>query len=130
MFPSVKTRFASAARRSFDVALEFATLGEYRLPEQLTAPSRRPRALPSGPNSDVPLRPRATRLRPATAAARRLRPDSPPRPISSHTGMRGMAFDASGIRPSRRGRTRAGSARPAPQPCLVADAGGSETMGG
>src|SRR4051794_9830327 len=130
MFPSVKTRFASAARRSFDVALEFAPLGEYRLPEEPAPHSRRPRALPSSPASDAPLRPRATRLRPATAAGRRLRPEAPLRPISPHTGMRGMAFDARDTRPARRGRTRAGSARPRPQPCLVADTGGPGTMGG
>src|SRR4051812_33806153 len=107
MFPSVKTRFASAARRSFDVALEFATLGEYRLPEELGAglrghrtPTSTPTPTPTPtPKADAPLRPRATRLRPATAAARRLRPEPPPRPLASHTGMRGMAFDANGARP-------------------------------
>jgi hypothetical protein len=151
MFPSVKTRFASAARRSFDLALEFATLGEYGLgeaaglPEEGTdrrGPSRRARparksaarehAAPAvnvpAPAAEQRARPRATRLRPATPAARRLRPEAPLQRISARTGMRALALDAHGSQGRRGGRQRAGSARPQPQPCLVGDAGGSAPM--
>src|SRR3954451_8588797 len=125
MFPSMKSRFATAARRSFDLALEFATLGEYGLPED---PAPRPRMSARRPSAELPARPRATRLRPATAAARRLRAVEPSRqPVSSHAAMRNMAFDANGVRPAARGRSRAGAAAPPPQPCLVAEAGGLGT---
>jgi hypothetical protein len=127
MFPSAKTRFTSAFRRSFDLALEFATLGEYRLSEAPLAPPMpsRPARSTSGSEIEVRVRPRATRLRPATAAARRLSPEVHPRRISARTGVRALAFDAHGAHPTRRVRHRAGSARPAPQPCLVADPAGS-----
>jgi hypothetical protein len=123
MFPSVKTRFATAARRSFDVALEFATLGEYRLPpEPEPAPVAGPIAL-SG--AEPRMRVRATRLRPATAAARRLRPEAPPQRISARTGVRTLAFDARSTEPRRGPRTRSGSASARPQPCLVGNPGAS-----
>jgi hypothetical protein len=147
MFPSVKIRFATAARRGFDVALEFATLGEYRLPAEPALPDaavRRarvtsaravrpsaPAARPSASTAPEPrVRPRATRLRPATAAARRLRPEAPPQRISARTGVRTLAFDARGSEPRRGTRTRAGSASARPQPCLVGDPGGSGAMRG
>jgi hypothetical protein len=128
MFPSAKTRFASAARRGFDLAIEFATLGEYRLPpvpEPVRA--RRPRPVAA---TAVSVRQRPTALRPATAAARRLQPIPPASErISTHSGVRALAFDPRGQRrPRRGGRTRAGAARPLPQPCLVAEAGGSAAM--
>src|SRR4051812_33536965 len=98
MFPSVKSRFATAARRGFDLAIEFATLGEYGLaateePAAVGAAERaasryaarraqRSRAATAvvavggvgvgGGAAGAPLGPR--RLRPATAAARRLQP--------------------------------------------------------
>jgi hypothetical protein len=71
MFPSVKTRFASAARRSFDLALEFATLGEYRLSEAPPAPRAAPvsprssRTAGAGAPTEVRARPRTTRTRDA-----------------------------------------------------------------
>ena len=128
MFPSAKTRFASAARRGFDLAIEFATLGEYRLPaaaEVVRAGRPRPPAVAASP-----VRPRPSQLRPATAAARRLQPAQPQRErISTHSGMRALAFRAEGARHPRPGsRSRAGAARPRPQPCLVAEAGGSAAM--
>jgi hypothetical protein len=130
MFPSAKTRFASAARRGFDLAIEFATLGEYRLP---AAPQPVPAGTPSTPAVvAAPVRPRPSRVRPATAAARRLQPIQPQpqrQRISAHSGMRALAFRAHGARrPRQAGRSRAGAARPRPQPCLVAEAGGSAAM--
>jgi hypothetical protein len=163
MFPSVKTRFATAARRGFDVALEFATLGEYRLPAEpalpdparvragglsvragglsalasrlesrvggLTVRAGQPNAPVAGPVAPSAAEPRtrvrATRLRPATAAARRLRPEAPPQRISARTGVRILAFDARSTEPRRGPRTRGGSASARPQPCLVGDPGAS-----
>src|SRR3954466_2353526 len=129
MFPSAKTRFAAAARRGFGLAVEFATLGEYQV-AQAPEPLRRARPLP--PPASAPVRPRANTLRPATAAARRLQPLQPQRErISSHSGMRALAFDARRTRKTALvGRKRAGAARPRPQPCLVAEAGGSGAMDG
>jgi hypothetical protein len=149
MFPSVKTRFSAAARRGFDLAIEFATLGEYGAgsvvgePSSGTARTRAARenrpGLAVAANAANP--PRAKRLRPATAAARRLQPAAaaarrlqpvaaprrvlhaaPAQRISTRSGMRGLAFDAKEVRPLPGRRKRAGSARPRPQPCLVADA--------
>jgi hypothetical protein len=131
MFPSAKIRFAAAARRGFDLALEFATLGEYRLPEESPSrasaarATRRPTATAATatavPAAELRVRPRATRLRPATAAARRLQPEPSRRSISPHTGVRALALGGEAPKPQRGGRKRAGSARARPQPCLVAD---------
>jgi hypothetical protein len=134
MFPSVKTRFATAARRSFDLALEFATLGEYRLPAEVEPVEvRRSRRAERASAGELRVaadgvaggagRPRANRLRPATAAGRRLQPEVPARRISSHSGVRALAMAAGEPRPLRGGRKRAGAARPTPQPCLVGDSG-------
>jgi hypothetical protein len=137
MFPSAKTRIAAAAVRGLDRAIEFATLGEYRLPvpAQGTQSGERRRdgrfpysgyasaqlsgsgALASG------IRTRPNRLRPATAAARRLQPPVPMQRIPSHSGVRALALSSTGAQPARGARMRAGAARPRPQPCLVADAG-------
>jgi hypothetical protein len=148
MFPSVKTRFSAAARRGLDIAIEFATLGEYRLPQEagptagpaIRAASataagaaaggvrrRTTRApldtrMPSVTAGGIPVRARAIHLRPASAAARRLQPGAPPLRISSHSGVRALAFSAHEPRPLRGGRKRAGAAKPGPQPCLVGDA--------
>src|ERR1700712_231098 len=109
MFPSVKTRFSAAARRGLDLAVEFATLGEYRLPEsahgiagdRLTALAGTPEAPGDGSSrrrsassqwaggvakGAVPARPRARRIAPASAAGRRLQPSAAPLRISSHSG--------------------------------------------
>src|SRR6476661_1916844 len=124
MFPSVKTRFASVARRGFDLAIEFATLGEYAL---AAAPAES-RPKPSlGRVSPVRVRP--SRVKPATPAARRLQPVHQERRISMHAAVKALAFDARGARrPTPGGRKRAGAARPRPQPCLVAEAGGTAAM--
>src|SRR4051812_13326786 len=91
MFPSAKIRFASAARRGFDLAIEFATLGEYAV-----APAVRPRrqgSVPRPAEDGVMLsRPRPTRLKPATAAARRLQPALQARRISTRSAVRALAF--------------------------------------
>src|SRR5215212_4534806 len=141
MFPSAKIRFAAAARRGFDLALEFVTLGEFRLaeephprvtaggptrPDRLARSMRCSNAATSAP--ELRARPRATRLRPATAAARRLQPEPSRRAISAHTGVRALAFDPEAPGPQRGARKRAGSGRPRPQPCLVADQRGPGTM--
>src|SRR4051812_7804986 len=116
MFPSVKTRFSAAARRGFDLAIEFATLGEYGAgsvvgqPSSGTARSRAARENGAGlvVAASAPNPPRAKRLRPATAAARRLQPVAAPRRvlhaapgrrISTRSGMRRLAFDAKEVRP-------------------------------
>src|SRR3954465_3271259 len=127
MFPSVKTRFTSAARRGFDLAIEFATLGEYAL---APAPGS-PAAIAGSPSSravrPVPVRPRPSRVKPATAAARRLQPVQLERRISTRAALRALAFDGSRPQPLRRARRkRAGAATPRPQRCLVAEAGGRQ----
>jgi hypothetical protein len=124
MFPSAKTRFASAARRGFDLAIEFATLGEYALAS--AAQSRQPAPPPPPAAADRPLaiRARPSRVKPASAAARRLQPPQQLRRISIHSAVRELAFDGSGASPpARGGRKRAGAAKPRPQRCLVAEAG-------
>src|SRR4051812_14529488 len=109
MFPSVKTRFSAAARRGFDLAIEFATLGEFGVGSAVGEPSSRTaRSRAAGENrsgsvvaAGAPDAPRAKRLRPATAAARRLQPVAAPgrvlhaapgRRISTRSGMRGLAL--------------------------------------
>lgn len=145
MFPSVKTRLTVAARRGLVLAVEFATLGEYAV-----AAPRQPRAeeavsggsglpfhprdgqlsIPAPPPGVSAARPRAERLRPATAAARRLQPPPPPQRVAPHSGVRALALAGDGPAPRRAGRTRAGAARPRPQPCLVAESGVPRTMRG
>src|SRR3954453_8488164 len=126
MFPSVKTRFASAARRGFGLAIDFATLGEYAL---APAPSSRAAAPGSPPQPAIrplPLRPRPSRGKPATPAARRLQPAQRERRISTRTAVLALAFDGSGPQPPPGRRKRAGAATPRPQRCLVAEAGGRQ----
>jgi hypothetical protein len=127
MFPSVKTRFASAARRGFDLAVEFATLGEYAL-----VPAAQPREAAPGAHAipaarAVGVRPRPSRVKPATPAARRLQPAWQERRISARTAVFAPAFDGSAPgSPQRAGRKRAGAPTPRPQHCLVAEAGGRQ----
>ena len=149
MFPSVKTRFSAAARRGLDLAIEFATLGEYgagsavadpvsgaaeaRTANAGTTRARAARESRSGSlvAASAANAPRAKRLRPATAAARRMQPVAAPRRvlrvaparrIPTRSGMRGLAFGAETVRPAGGSRKRAGAAKPRPQPCLVAEA--------
>jgi hypothetical protein len=160
MFPSVKTRLSLAARRGIDLAIEFSTLGEYRLPASESpggssveppgggagigvggATALTAATITVGADTDIgdatalnvargPGRPRAARLRPATAAARRLQPVAPPRRIASHSGVRALALAGSRPEPRRGARARGGAASPRPQPCLVSDAGAGRTMRG
>src|SRR5436190_15495187 len=126
MFPSVKTRVTSAARRGFGLAIEFATLGEYALVADAGVGPRREtagRAAPPHP----PVRPRPTRLKPATPAARRLQRPQQERRVSTRSGVRALVFDVAGPHvPPRAGRKRAGAAGPRPQQCLVAEVGGRQ----
>jgi hypothetical protein len=126
MFPSVKTRFTSAARRGFDLAIEFATLGEYALAHARSRPDTA--ESPSSPAvRAVPIRLRPSRVKPATPAARRLQPAQRESRISTRSAVRALAFDGSGPKPPRRARrTRAGAPTPRPQRCLVAEAGGRQ----
>src|SRR2546423_8331541 len=112
MFPSVKTRFASAARRGFDLAVEFATLGEFGLSADAADPP------PKSPvTRPTPIRVRPSRVKPATPAARRLQPVHQRQRISTHSGVRELAFDIRGPRRAlRRRRTPAGAPQPPPPP--------------
>src|SRR3954449_12088075 len=132
MFPSAKTRFATAARRGFDLAIEFATLGEYEIasaPGSRHVVARVPAGppAPAGPSGRAAsIRPRPSRVKPATPAARRLQPVHQERRISTHSAVRALAFDGSGPAPPRRLRKRAGAADARLQRCLVAEAGGRQ----
>src|SRR3954452_8640359 len=127
MFPSAKTRFASAARRGFDLAIEFATLGEYALAPAAEVNGAREASRAALVARSGPIRPRPTRVKPATPAARRLQPAQQQRPIPAHSGVRALALDRSGLQPPpRAARKRAGAAPPRPQRCLVAEAGGRQ----
>lgn len=109
MFPPLRDR----AARALDLAIEFATLGEYRLdapasgPLAPAGPARggARRAEPAGRRSGAPARP-APRMLPAArlvtpgTAAARLR-QAPP-----HAAL---------TKPAK--RSRGGSVEPVPQPC-------------
>src|SRR3954447_3822528 len=96
MFPSLKTRFrggrsgwGAAFWHGADRAVEFATLGEYGLLEAVSAPAE---SAPPVPPQRQSVRP--SRLRPATAAARRLQPPTPARVrVTPHAAMRSLALD-------------------------------------
>src|SRR3954454_19088528 len=102
MFPSVKTRFTSAARRGFDLAIEFATLGEYALAPAArsggaaaapTSPAAPAAPLPPPPAArGVPTWPRGTRVTPATPVAVPLHRAPPERRISALAAVRALAF--------------------------------------
>ncbi len=126
MFPTPSHPLRARFQRAADRVIEFATLGEYGLPEAEEQPdlSRHDlaRVLPREPAIVRVGRARADRVRPATAAAR-LREQAPValRPTSTRVALRSMALASSGSasRPPH-ARTREGAVRPAPQPCLVA----------
>lgn len=126
MFPTPSHPFRARFQRAADRVIEFATLGEYGLPEAEEAPDpgrhEFSRVLPREPAIVRTGRARADRIRPATAAGR-LREEAPatPRPTSTRVALRSMALASSGTasRPPQ-ARTREGAVRPAPQPCLVA----------
>jgi hypothetical protein len=118
MFPLLRNR----AARALDVAIEFATLGEYRLavsPAQ-GAPARGARrAVPAERRDGAPARPAARLLEPASAAGRRPVPDPRlrPAPIAGGAAMAQLALDGAGLVPTPPVRVRGGAAAPPPQPC-------------
>ena len=131
MFPLLRNR----AARALDVAIEFATLGEYRLADPVApgAPARgaNRRAVPAEPPTGAPARPAARLIAPASAAAVRLRPPAPappaltgptrsrPRPsLPVAEGVAQLALDFDGTVPTPAVRSRGGAAAPAPQPCV------------
>jgi hypothetical protein len=109
MFPSVKSRFATAARRGFDLAIEFATLGEYGLTpadepaavsiSERSASRRGTPGVDAAAAAATPLR--ARRLRPATAAARRLQPPASAARAANSSPPRRSPVAANGSPPRR-----------------------------
>ena len=132
MFPLLRNR----AARALDVAIEFATLGEYRWEESptLDAPARgaNRRAVPAEPHPGAPARPAARLIAPASAAALRLRPAPTPAPVTgpvrsrpkppkpAPTGLAQLALDFEGTVATPPTRTRGGAPPVAPQPCETA----------
>lgn len=138
MFPNLTDNLAGAVLMGLDVAVEFATLGEFRLVDPaLAAPApAEPGAAPMmrRPKRSAAIRTEdATLPRPATAAARANAPDLPLKRRVKPTAPT-VAVPAS---PRRRGgqvprpvkplrvpaqpvrRTRAGAVQPATQLCLA-----------
>jgi hypothetical protein len=121
MFEARETRFSDLLRRSLDCALEFATLGEYRLrtrrralDSDLAAPRR---SAATGRSAAV----RARVVMPATAAGR-MRNELLLEAAVADRGCEGRGRrDAPGAS-RQRSRKRDGAAAPAPQPCLWAEA--------
>jgi hypothetical protein len=120
--------FPARLLRGIDLAIEFATLGEYGL-VPVPAP-----VTPAGFSVDLSgiggSQATSGRLAPATPAARRLeaareaRPASKPplsTPLASRRVLRSNTFGPA-HRPAPRMRKRAGAAPARPQPCLVAEA--------
>src|SRR3954471_11969804 len=88
MFPAARTPLSTRLRRGFDLAVQFATLGEYGVAlEEPVRPHRAPRRPP--PGSWRPPR-RAIEVAPATAAARRRA--EPPRRLSTPAEVRSLAL--------------------------------------
>jgi hypothetical protein len=125
MFPTAHTPLSSRLRRGIDLAVQFATLGEYGVLEGAAvgtlpppAPGTAARVAPPPPGGYR--RERAARtagaVRPATAAARRR--NEPPRRVSTRAAVRSLALrPAPGAAP--RPRQRVGQAPPRPQPCVA-----------
>src|SRR5947209_19102514 len=120
MFEGCGARFGDLLLRGIDCALEFATLGEYRL----AAP---PATVRTGGTTPPKQRvsPLARAVMPATPAAR-LRLE-----LATQAAARDRACEARSVSARRtravdaapRGRTRGGAASPPPQPCLWASDG-------
>jgi hypothetical protein len=115
MFEAPGARFGDLLMRGLDCAIEFATLGEYRLGP---APADVATTAPS--TSREADRPLARTVMPATPAARK-RVEA-----AARAAARDRACEARGAIERRvraldgppRRRTRGGSASPPPQPCL------------
>jgi hypothetical protein len=144
MFPLLRTR----AARALDVAIEFATLGEYRLADPVApvAPARgaRRRAEPTERREGVPVRPAARLVVPASAAARLATagagapPVGPaleagpapgphpeearlrPTPLEPASSIKQLALDGLGPVAKPQVRTRGGAAPTPTQPCETA----------
>ena len=132
MFPLLRNR----AARVLDVAIEFATLGEYRLADPVApvAPARGARrvggAAPADRHDGVPARPAARLVGPASAAARRVAagagapPVGParrrPTPVEPPSSIKALALGGDGVVAKPPVRARGGAAPPAPQPCETA----------
>jgi hypothetical protein len=133
MFPLLRNR----AARALDVAIEFATLGEYRLADPVApvAPARgaRRRAEPAERREGVPARPAARLVAPASAAARFAAPvagQAPPphleatrlrpAPLASPSSIEQLALDGHGVVATPATRARGGAAVVVPQPCETA----------
>ncbi|HEX8051579.1 MAG TPA: hypothetical protein VF517_01190 [Thermoleophilaceae bacterium] len=130
MFPLLRTR----AARVLDVAIEFATLGEYRLEDPIApvAPARGATrgTEPAERLHGASVRPAARLVAPASAAAVRLRPapapavpgpvrtrPKPASPLQDVGAIKQLALDFDGALPRPAVRTRGGAAPAAPQPC-------------
>ena len=139
MFPLLRNR----AARALDVAIEFATLGEYRWEESPTrgAPARgaNRRAVPAEHRDGAPARPAARLVAPASAAGRLSAPANAagrlvapanaagratlpparlrPLPIAGGAGIKQLALDFEGLVAAPPVRARGGAAQPAPQAC-------------
>jgi hypothetical protein len=136
MFPLLRTR----AARALDVAIEFATLGEFRLADPVApvAPARgaRRRAEPADRREGVPARPAARLVVPASAAARLVAagagapPVGPPLlphaeqarlrrvPVPEPSGVKRLALEFEGPVASPPVRARGGAALAPPPPCV------------
>ena len=141
MFPLLRNR----AARVLDVAIEFATLGEYRLADPVApvAPARgaRRRAEPAERREGVPARPAARLVVPASAAARLAAagagapPVGPPvvaapahpeearlrlAPLAEPAAIKDLALGGDGTVARPPVRARGGAAPAPPQPCETA----------
>ena len=126
MFPTTRTPLSTRLRRGVDLAVQFATLGEYGVateaPAQPQAPLRDPRQLsraPRRPAAPVAWRParRAITVEPATAAARRRA--EPARRLPTRVVVRSLALSSAPADAQPRPRKRVGQPEPRPQPCVA-----------
>jgi hypothetical protein len=130
MFPTHESHpVREALRRGIDLAVEFATLGEYPLLAAEEEPADR--WAPPRPPAPEALPPRSSAVRPASAAAlRRSRArgpapsapaDRPPPVEAAHPAVRGRGGGCGPVRTRLTGRARDGAAPAPPQPCVSAD---------
>ena len=127
MFPLLRNH----AARALEVAIEFATLGEYRLADPVApvAPARgaRRRAEPVERREGVPARPAARLVVPASAAAQLAASGAgaPPvgaarvrrSPMQDPSSITELALAGEGLVATPPVRARGGMAPAAPQPC-------------
>src|SRR5688572_10727269 len=125
MFDRLSDRISTVVVTGLDVAVEFATLGEYRLavapPEQHAAPTAAPRPQRAGRVFDgsalfAPTTEPVALPRPATAAVREPVPVPPVVAICASARTRGRAVHPKPARP--RPRARGGAVGAPEQLCL------------